>query len=362
MAGREWARATCAASFAGKPDRSAALACPYDWVNAVKRSIIPALLCLMAAGGAHGQAQTSKDDERARLIGVLEQTRLSVELDGIPARAAFRSIAAALRTTIIVHYASADGGAGIDPETPVSLQLAETPARLVLESIIEQCALFEPCTWQLRSGYVEVGTKQRLGIPGAAETRPYNVSDLMLEPPYFGNAPPITAFGALVGGPANLPAFGAGFQFEEHPYSCAALSRPKPQDPSGVARKQPEELIDEIIEGIIETVEPGNWDYGQFDTEADSELARSGHIAGPWQAAPPGQGGKIARIRFWRDTVVIVAPDYIHRQINGYPKPIPPVPLSDDERRERSAKASADGAHVDVHAIQVPGAARGGRP
>jgi hypothetical protein len=64
-----------------------------------------------------------------------------------------------------------------------------------------------------------------------------------------------------------------------------------------------------------------------------------------------------------RDTLVIVAPDYIHRQVGGYPRPIPPTPLSEDERRERSMKASADGASVVVHETQAPGgASRDGRP
>jgi hypothetical protein len=355
MAGHE------AASFPGKAERSAALACPCDRVNAVIRSIIPPLFCLVAAGGAYGQVQTSMDDEmRARLIGVLDRTRLSVEFDGLPARAAFRAIAAALRTTIIVHYATDEGGAGIDPESPVTLQVAESPARLVLESIVEQCALYDPCTWQLRSGYVEVGTRDRLGVRGAAETRPYNLRDLMLEAPYFENAP-IAGFGGLMFG-VTPPAYGAGDEFEEHPYSCAALSRPAPQI-GGVARKRPEALIVEIAEGMIEVIEPGNWDYGQEDQNDDSELARNDHIAGPWQAAPPSPGGKIARIRVWQDTLVIVAPDYVHRQIGGYPKPIPPAPLSEDERRERSTKASADGGHVVIHPIQGPGgAAGGGRP
>ncbi len=141
----------------------------------------------------------------------------------------------------------------------------------------------------------------------------------------------------------SAPAAGAANDFYRHPYACAALNRP---DSAG--RKSPATLIDELAEGIVELVEPGNWEFGQDDGEGDTRLARSGNVAGPWQAAPGGPGGRIARIRVQRDTIMVAAPDYIHRQIGGYPRPIPPARLSEDERRERSLEASAGGARVVV--------------
>lgn len=311
------------------------------------RFLLPSLALLAAAGGASGQLETSIDVEnRARLIGVLDLTRLSVEFDGVPARAAFRSIGAALGTTIVVHYAREGAPApGIDPDTPVTLRVAESPARLVLEAVVEQCALYDACTWQLRSGYVEVGTKERLGYPGAAETRVYDLRDLMLEAPCFA-APLMFGIpfgGGGGGGGAPVVSFD-DFDFEKHPYKCAALTRPAALVGSAsggfVARKEPEELIDEIAEGIVETIEPGNWDFGQDDVD---------DITGPWNTQAAGTGPKIARIRVHGDRLVITAPDYIHRQINGYPKPIAPAAPSDEALRERSAAASADGARVIVH-------------
>ncbi len=310
------------------------------------RFIVPTLLVLLASGGASGQLQTSLNDEvRARLIGVLEQTRLTIEFDAVPARVAFRSISAALRTTINVHYA--EDGSGVDPEVPVTFRVVGSPARLVLESVLEQCALYEPCSWQLRTGYIEVGTKERLGY-SAAETRRYNVRDLMLEMTYFTPSGEGEMLSGIKTG-RNAPAAGAGNDFDRHPYACAALTRP-----NSAGRKSPATLIDELAEGIVELVEPGNWEFGQDDGEGDTRLARSGNIAGPWQAAPRRPGGRIARIRVQRDTLVVAAPDYIHRQIGGYPRPIPPARLSEDERRERSLEASAGGARV---VVEGPGGA-----
>ena len=67
---------------------------------------------------------------------------------------------------------------------------------------------------------------------------------------------------------------------------------------------------------------------------------------------------KIARLRIWRDTLIITAPDFIHRQVAGYPPPIVPAPLSAEERMERTNRASAPGARVIV--LETMGDARQG--
>jgi hypothetical protein len=325
------------------------------------------LACLLTAATASGQFQTSWDARmQAELIGVLTQTRLSVEFDGLPAREAFRSISAALATPVRGRYSDDRFGHGIDPAVPITFTADDAPARLVLEMILEQCATYEPCVWQLRKGYIEVGTKERLSFPAAAETRLYNLRDLMLEPPYFA-APPFGAIG-LGGGRMTMTGFDRSRRAEswhaQHPYACAALTRPaETRVTSGGGlerRKLPGELIQELAEGIVETIEPGNWDYGQCDDEDDpeTELARTGFVQGPWQVDVVARTDKIARIRIWRDELFISAPDYIHRQINGYPRPIPPPPLTEAERLERSTKASAPGAKVDVRGPMAEGEGR----
>jgi hypothetical protein len=324
----------------------------------VKRAIPASLVSLLAAAGASGQFQTSWDVQmHAELIGVLSDTRLTVAFDGVPAREAFRSLSTALATPIRGRYSDDRFGHGIDPVVPIHFKADDAPARLILEMVLEQCATYEPCLWQLRKGYIEVGTKERLSFPAAAETRLYNLRDLMLEPPHFV-APPLGALG-LGGGRMTMVGFDRSRRAEawhsQHPYACAALTRPAEMRVTSGGRlekrKLPGELIQELAEGIVETIEPGNWDYGQYDAEEDpeTELARTGFVQGPWQVDVVARTNKIARIRIWRDELFITAPDYIHRQINGYPEPIPPQPLTEAERQERSAKASAhDGARVEV--------------
>jgi len=207
----------------------------------------------------------------------------------------------------------------------------------------------------LRKGFIEVGTKERLSFPAAAESRLYPIRDLMLEPPYFiglevGGSP--FAFGGTRG--TTIRRGSTRAEFDDHAYSCSALTRPaelRPTAGGGLAsRTLPEELIQEIAEGIVETIEPGNWDYGQNNDADDpeSELARNGFVQGPWQVDVVTRTDKIARIRIWQDRLLIIAPDYIHRQINGYPQPVPPRPLTEAQRLERSTKASVPGARVVV--------------
>lgn len=297
----------------------------YDGI--VVRFAHPALLIaagLLAAGQSFGQAS---DEMRASAYGAMVHTRLSVAFDDVSARDAIRSVSVATGVTIIGRYGDDRVGHGIQPETPIAFEIDDVPALFVLEMILEQCALYEPCTWQVRKGFVEVGTKERLSTPGASETRTYNIRDLLIEAPYFAGRPDVGTVEA---------------DFETHPYKTAALTVPVELVPDGrgpmsiggvsafghTARKRPEELLNEIVRGIVETIEPGNWDYGQAD--------------------PEDTANKIARLRVIKDSLVIRAPGYVHRRIMGPPPAFRPWPLTDSERNDRSKRASSSGARVVV--------------
>jgi hypothetical protein len=287
------------------------------------------------AGAVPAGEQDRAREEKARLLGVLTCTQLAVHFDEAPAREAIGALSRALAVPIIGRYSDDRIGHGIDGESPITLRLEGVSALLVLEMILEQAAEYEPLTWQLRRGFIEVGTKERLSAPAACEMRTYNVRDLMLEPPYFA-APSGVGFGS--GGMPSVR------DFDERPYATAVLSKP-----SESGRKRPEELILELVHGIIETIEPGNWDFGQDDDRIEDEIgnppprrgggsgSRSGDASSPRRHRRPI---KIASIRAWRDTIIIRAPDYIHRQVNGYPDPLPPERLTAAQREERQRRAA----------------------
>jgi hypothetical protein len=169
----------------------------------------------------------------------------------------------------------------------------------VLELVIEQCQEFDPCTWQLRRGFVEVGTKERLSVPSAREIRYYSIRDLMYDPLQFHNAPKLNLGAAMNqgggfgggggggggrgggfgggggGGRGGGGGGGGGTIFDE------------PGDPPD--RRSEEEQVQEIIGLITATIEPDAWEVHEWAT-----------------------------IRYHDGTLIIRAPDYIHRRIEGY--------------------------------------------
>ena len=260
----------------------------------------------------------SEDELRARLYGALVFTTLDAEFEAAPVRDVLATVRAALGVPLVARYATDRVGHGLDPETLITISMVDASALDVIEAVLAQCARSSgPCTWQLRRGFVEVGTKRRLSLPPARELRMYYIADIIMDIP-------------------------------ESPHK----------------RRRREEVALDVIGEIVENVEPGAWDYGQEPDdgeEADAtyrerpepEAADPGESEAPrpdmpedpdWADDPAGTKAgddrprreppprryvlprKTALIRYWRDYMIIDAPDYIHRQIGGFPTPIAPAP------------------------------------
>jgi hypothetical protein len=236
---------------------------------------------------------------RRAVFEALSGTTVTLTLDDIPARAAFDRLGGMLPVPLVGRWRDDALGFGIEPETPITVNAENRPALQVLEQMLDQCgSQGAACTWQIRLGFVELGTKARLSVPAARETRTYYVADLSLE-------------------------------VEEIPL---------------VGRDRREGNALDVVQSICETIEPGQWDYGQEPDESDEEIFRAAREltpgnaappaappAAPRDAAPPGARRpyvvptRIAIIRSWRDLLIVHAPDYIHRQIDGYPLPQKPA-------------------------------------
>jgi hypothetical protein len=293
-----------------------------------------AMLCLLPAGNA-AVAQNApaparaadNDAERARLLGLLVHTQVTISLGAVPAREAFDTFRRVTFIPIVARWNDDAVGFGMDPRTLISVDASNRPALDVLEEMLEQCELTEDCTWQLRRGFVEVSTKERLAVPAARETRLYDIRHLMLEAPMF--APP-----------------GNGSAREsERKYNSAFTGRRMKmvelENGEWVFRKNPDELASEVVTAVVETVEPGMWDLGD---DAAAPRADEAKDPGPASTAAPGGSGpgaggaqpnaplprartgvgQWATLRVWRDQMIIKAPDFVHRQIDGYPPPIKP--------------------------------------
>jgi hypothetical protein len=247
-----------------------------------------AILTLALAGPV--AAAPADDELRSEILGVLTHARVSLDLDEVPTREALERLGATLGLNIIGRYDDDIVGHGLDPTIPITLRLDSVSGRDALEMIIDQAALYSSCSWQLRTGFVEVGTKRRLGY--ANERRIYPIGDFLLEPPYFDSG--------RLGQEIDYE------HFNEHEYRSASLK-------IGDFRKRygTQDLMEELIRAIAEVVEPGNWNF-ELSKPPPTGLAK--HTSGPYQS----DENRVATVRNWRkNRLLIVAPDYFHRQVAG---------------------------------------------
>jgi uncharacterized membrane protein YgcG len=273
-------------------------------------SVALAGVCLLFASPAFAQRMSERIEHalgrqaaqtqpivvsRTDMFRILNRTAITVHFDETPAREAFRHLEKLLGLNIVGRYSDDRIGHGIDPDTPVSLAVVGRSGLDVLELMIEQCQDLDPCTWQLRRGFVEVGTKERLSVPSAREIRYYSIRDLMYEPLQFHNAPELNLGAALNqgggfgggGGGGRGGGFGGGGGGRGGGGGGGGGTI---FDPPGEPPDRPleEERVQEIIGLITATIEPDAWEVHGWAT-----------------------------IQYFSGTLVIQAPDYIHRRIEG---------------------------------------------
>lgn len=276
------------------------------------------------------QAKAAKDTSQSAMLGALLYRDISVDFNETPAREAFNYIKSVLGQDIVVRYNDGRSGLGIDPESPITLKVQAQPALTVIERMLEQCSELDPCTWQLRKGFIEIGTKERLSIPAARVLRMYPIKDLLFEVPMFDNAPEFDlnsslsqgSGGGAGGGGGGFGGGGGGGGFGGGGGGGAGgggAGGGGGGAPFGEPGEEPERLTEEekvqqIVDIILETIEPDSW----LDN-----------------------GGDAASIRYYEGVLIIRAPDFIQRQIGGYPfapsrRPAPAA------RPRASANSNAD--------------------
>lgn len=259
-------------------------------------------------------AASARDTSQAALLGSLLYSDLSVDFDETPARDAFEYIKQLMGVDLVVRYSDDRSGIGIDPETPITLKATGKPALTIIEMMLDQCGDFDPCTWQLRKGFIEIGTKERLSLPSARELRMYPIRDLLFEVPYFDNAPEFDLSSSLQsggggqggggqGGGGGGGGFGGGGTggggggFGGGGGGSGGGGGGGGGAPFGNPEGEPDRLsedekVQQIVDIILETIEPDAWQQN---------------------------GGDAASIRYYEGVLIIRAPDYIQRQIGGYP-------------------------------------------
>jgi hypothetical protein len=270
-----------------------------------------------AAGQTLSQRVAAIQEKRAekeraskiRMLQALLYTQLTVSFDRTPARDVFDYLKTALNVNLIARYSDDAAGHGIDPDAPITVSVDGAPALELLELILEQCSVIEACTWQLRKGYLEVGTKQRLSVPASREIHWYPVDELLFEAPDFDDSISFRLEDAFPYSGGYGWGYSGGFLGGGRGYGGSIRIAPAgPGSGGGTATR-----VQSLIDLIVELVEPEAWTRN---------------------------GGDRASIRYREGALVVSAPPYIHRKIAGYPRVPPPNTPPPDEALAEHAPAA----------------------
>ncbi|NNF45023.1 MAG: hypothetical protein HKN62_18620 [Phycisphaerales bacterium] len=218
---------------------------------------------------SHGQRLNLEDNARhAQVLGALVYTDVTIEADASPLSTMLRWLEDAIGVQIVLRAEDADA------DRPITLQIEQQPALTTLEFMLDQCGPFDDWTWQLRRGVVEIGPKSRLAASSALELRVYPILDLLTVSPDYGPAPGLDMERALTQNQETGTTVGS------------IVASPKER----VASKSPEETGRTLATLLTEIIEPEQW----------------------------STAGGPAQLRYHRGALIVRAPDFVHRQINGY--------------------------------------------
>lgn len=168
-------------------------------------------------------------------------------------------------------------GAGLDKEKKITLNVQNQAALYVLEAVLEKARTdFAENSWQMSStGSMQVGPKELLNKFKRVVI--YDINDLLLIIPRYREVPQIDLNNVL-----QSNAGGGG----QSPFNQGNTNNnPLDNQPT------PEERAKKIMDLLTSLVESPQWQ---------------------------DNGGEGASMHFFNNTLIVNAPDYIHRQINGY--------------------------------------------
>ena len=237
-----------------------------------------ALPAAYAGAETAASAPSTRNDPRRTIL--LELSRpLTVEFEATRLADVFAYIASSTGADLQVYDLDEDPDAGFDPETPVTLKVENQPALTVIERVLAKLNrspdTISAYTWQFsEDGLFEVGSRSALNRHTRVEL--YDIHDLLFVIPTFDNAPEFD-LGSILSQSGQRGGGGG-----QSPFTGGT------EDPE---RESPADRAAKIMRLIQNNVEPNEW----------IEL-----------------GGDAASIEYYDGNLVVTAPDYIHRQIDGY--------------------------------------------
>ena len=236
---------------------------PYAMAQTTERIVAPTTVRPEAATLARMQKRITTSFSETRLEDV------------------FKYIAEATGADLEIMWADDRSPEGFNKDTTISLESKALPALTFIERVLAKAAAVDDiaggASWQMtESGSMQIGPKSRLNKYKRVEV--YSIEDLLLDVPDFDGAPEFNLQSVLQSGQ------GGGGQ---SPFQDGANGQQDDQN-----RQSRDEKVQEVIDLITKLVETDQW---------------------------VDNGGDGATITSFRGTLIIDAPDYVHRGVNGYP-------------------------------------------
>lgn len=206
---------------------------------------------------------------------------MSVDYQQVRLEAVMKNITDVTGAPFVILWQDDRNQVGLDKEVLITFGAVDQTALAVLEGALAQAgttATGGGATWQMtEGGMIEVGPKERLNRTRRLEI--YDISDLLLEIQDYNSVPQFDLNSAL----QSASSGGGG---GSSPFSGGN------QQNTLATGKTVQERADEVVRLVTELVEPEQW---------------------------TNNGGAAATVRFYKQQLLVTAPDYIQRQINGYP-------------------------------------------
>ncbi len=223
------------------------------------------------AGAPAQYASTSTRPEAVTLSRMMKP--ITADFQDLTLKAVMDYIVQQTEANLEIFWMDDRTGMGLDPEQTISLKVENLPAITVLERVLAKAedAFGGGNNWQMTEwGEMQVGPTSRLNRYNRTEI--YDINDLLLVLPEYPDVPTIDLQQAL------QSSQGGGGQ---SPFQDQGDQQPEEEDIKVRA--------EEIVNLIQDLVEPDHW----------IENTRGS-------------------IRYFKGTIIVRAPDYVHRGIVGY--------------------------------------------
>jgi hypothetical protein len=252
----------------------------------VSRIILAGLIAGMAIGvvGPTWAAEDKPADTQpkpaaatvAQVMKKMSATIDKVDIQNATTKEAFKWWSDTTGVKILIDW-DAMAAEGVTPTAPVNLELREVPAGVVLGLIMQKASPDTDLIYQVTPWYVQIMTKKQANKFNVLKV--YEVGDLV----HDASVGPAPGVGLMAWSPRSVPGVSA--------YGPTVVGTVDVKQ-SWAGAKSNQGMGEELADVIKSQIEPEVWQ---------------------------DKGGK-ATIRFFRGTLVVSAPEYVHAQIGYAPR------------------------------------------